>query len=226
MKKFNVVIVEDEPYIAQFHSQYLKETSRFNPIGIAHSIREAKSMISIMKPDLIILDNYLPDGKGIDLMQELATKDNPPNVIFVTAASDMHTVRKAIRTGAFDYQLKPISYDRLQDSLDRFLKYMGTMESTDSMSQKYVDQMFNYQAKPEHTIDTLPKGIDQLTLDKVKEVFSDPCVSHTADSILIEVGISKTTARRYLEFCALSGFLKAEIHHGKIGRPERRYSKK
>jgi len=226
MNVFNVLIVEDQLNIAEFHSEFLRQTHKFNAVGIAKNIREAKSMIAILKPDLVILDNYFPDGRGIELMKEINAKDNPPDIIFVTAASDMDTVSKAIRAGAFDYLLKPISYDRLEDSLGRYLGYRSTLASTDSVSQRYVDQMLNYQSGSVEADANLPKGIDQLTLNKIKEIFSDEEVVHTADSILIEVGISKTTARRYLEYCILSGFLQAEICHGKIGRPERHFRKK
>lgn len=226
MKVFNVLIVEDEPNIAEFHSEFIRQAPKFNAVGIAKNIREANSMIAIMKPDLVILDNYLPDGKGIELMKELSAKENPPNIIFVTAASDMDTVRKAIRAGAFDYLLKPISYDRLEDSLGRYSRYMSTLASTDSVSQKYVDQMLNYQSNPEEKFANLPKGIDQLTLDRIREIFSDVSTFHTADTLVVAAEVSKTTARRYLEYCTLSGFLKAELVHGKIGRPERRYRKK
>lgn len=226
MKVYDVLIVEDERNIADFHTEFLRQAPRFNAVGRAVNIKEAKSMITLMKPDLVVLDNYLPDGKGIDLMKELNAKETPPNVIFVTAASDMNTVRDAIRAGAFDYLLKPISYGRLEDSLNRYLRYMSTLTSMDSVSQKYVDQMLNYQASTENICDDLPKGIDPFTLNKIKDVFCDEQVVHTADSILVEAEISKTTARRYLEFCVLSGFLQAEICHGKIGRPERHYRKK
>ncbi len=226
MKSFNVLIVEDEPNIAEFHSEFFREAPRFNPVGIARNIREAKSMIATLKPDLIILDNYLPDGKGISLMKEMAAKESPTNIIFVTAANDMETVHKAIRAGAFDYLLKPISYDRLNNSLKRFLQYISTINSTDSVNQKYVDQMLNYQASPDEKLANLPKGIDQITLDLVKGIFKNDQITHTADTLVEAAEISKTTARRYLEFCTLSGFLKAELVHGKIGRPERRYRKK
>lgn len=226
MKVFNVLIIEDQSNIAEFHAEFLRQTKRFVAVGIAKNIREAKSMIAILKPDLVILDNYLPDGKGVELMKYINAKENPSDIIFVTAASDMETASKAIRAGAFDYLLKPISYDRLEDSLNRYLSYKSTLESTDSVNQKYVDLMLSYQSKTGETSEHLPKGIDQLTLDKIKEIFNDDQVVHTADSLVIEAEISKTTARRYLEYCILSGFLQAEICHGKIGRPERRFRKK
>ncbi|MDB1125109.1 response regulator [Vibrio algarum] len=226
MKVFNILIVEDEPNIADFHSTFFHRTPRLSPVGIARNIKEARSMIAILKPDLVIMDNYLPDGKGIDLMKELSRKENPPNVIFVTAASDMETVRNAIRAGAFDYLLKPISYDRLSDSIERFLKYMGTLESRELVSQRHVDQMLNFQANFDESRNNLPTGIDELTLNKIRDAFFDETVTHTADSLLEVTDISKTTARRYLDYCAMSGYLQAEINHGKIGRPERRYRKK
>lgn len=223
---YDVLIVEDESNIAEFHSQLLRDSPNFNPIGIAGNIKEAKSMLAIFKPDLVILDNYLPDGKGIDLMKMMLSTENPPNVIFVTAASDMETVKRAIRAGAFDYLLKPISYTRLSDSLGRFLKYMSTVRSTDSINQRYVDLMLNYQSKLNEDLNNLPKGIDQLTVDKIKSLFVEDNISHTAESLVDATEISKTTARRYLEYCVISGFLEAKINHGKRGRPERIYSKK
>lgn len=225
MECIDVLIVEDESNIAEFHSYYLQQTQRFRPIGIAKSITEAKSMIRILKPKLILLDNFLPDGKGIDLLKELTSAKPAPDVIFITAASDMETVREAVRCGVFDYLLKPISYDRLKDSLERYLKYSSSLLASDSVNQRHVDELFNFQSKTKQ-YEHLPKGIDELTLDKIKEAFEAPDIVHTAESLGKEIGISKTTARRYLEFSTASGLLEAEIQHGKVGRPERIYHKK
>lgn len=225
MECIDVLIVEDESNIAEFHSYYLQQTQRFRPIGIAKSIAEAKSMIRILKPKLILLDNFLPDGKGIDLLKELTSAKPAPDVIFITAASDMETVREAVRCGVFDYLLKPISYDRLKDSLERYLKYSSSLLASDSVNQRHVDELFNFQSKTKQ-YEHLPKGIDELTLDKIKEAFEAPDIVHTAESLGKEIGISKTTARRYLEFSTASGLLEAEIQHGKVGRPERIYHKK
>lgn len=225
MECIDVLIVEDESNIAEFHSYYLQQTQRFRPIGIAKSITEAKSMIRILKPKLILLDNFLPDGKGIDLLKDLTSAKPAPDVIFITAASDMETVREAVRCGVFDYLLKPISYDRLKDSLERYLKYSSSLLASDSVNQRHVDELFNFQSKAKQ-YEHLPKGIDELTLDKIKEAFEAPDIVHTAESLGKEIGISKTTARRYLEFSTASGLLEAEIQHGKVGRPERIYHKK
>ncbi|AWB00370.1 response regulator [Vibrio harveyi] len=225
MEIYDVLIVEDESNIADFHSYYLQQTQRFRPIGIAKSIAEARKMIQLLKPKLVLLDNYLPDGKGIDLLKDITAAKQSPDVIFITAANDMETVREGVRCGVFDYLLKPISYDRLTDSLERYLKYTSSLKANDNINQRHVDELFNFQSKSSH-MQALPKGIDELTLDKVTNAFDDGEVIYTAESLGNEVGISKTTARRYLEFLAAKGFLLAVIQHGKVGRPERVYQKK
>jgi two-component system response regulator CitB len=222
MNKFDVLIVEDELRIAELHAQFIRQHSRFNPVGIASTQAETRRMIRVLKPDLILLDNFMPDGLGIDLMREMLSDKNAPDVIFITAASDIETVREAVRCGTFDYLLKPIGYDRLQDTLQRYLRYRSSINAGDNVNQRHVDEMFNLQAR-EMTYRNLPKGIDELTLDKVKNAFISAEVFHTAESLGELIGISKTTARRYLEHCAALSFVYAEVMHGKVGRPERVY---
>lgn len=149
MELIDVLIVEDETSIADVHSFYLKQTARFRPVGVAQSINEARNMVRILKPKLIFLDNYLPDGRGIEFLKELTHQPQAPDVIFITAASDMETVREAVRCGVFDYLLKPIAYDRVQNSLERYLKYISSLRANDSVNQRHVDELFNFQAKTE-----------------------------------------------------------------------------
>jgi two-component system response regulator CitB len=228
MDSIDVLIVEDEVCIAELHAQFLRQTMRFRPVGIASNLNMARTMIRLNKPRLIILDNFLPDGLGIDLLRSIVAEksDNKPDVIFITASSEMDTVKEAMHCGCFDYILKPVSYDRLKDTLNRYLKYNSAINAFDNISQRHVDDLFNIQAR-EKSMTNLPKGIGELTLDKIKDVFNEHCgVKFTAERLGEEVGISKTTARRYLEYCSANGFLNAENEHGRVGRPERVYVKK
>ena len=102
MEIYNVLIVDDESNIAEFHADYLQQTQRFKPIGIARNLAETRKMIQLLKPQLVLLDNYLPDGKGIDLLKEMTTEKHTPDVIFITAANDIETVREGMRCGVFD----------------------------------------------------------------------------------------------------------------------------
>jgi len=225
MNLIDVLIVEDEVGIAELHAQFFRQTLRFNPVGIASNLVMARSMIRIHKPKLIILDNYLPDGRGVHLLREIVAdkKATQPDVILVTASSEMDTVKEALQCGCFDYLLKPISYERLQETLNRYLKYNCAIKAFDNISQRHVDDLFNMQVRDKGS-SRLPKGIGELTLDKIKQVFNDNLgLKFTAETLGSEVGISKTTARRYLEYCSASGFLMVENEHGRVGRPERVY---
>ncbi|WP_272660548.1 response regulator, partial [Providencia sp. PROV112] len=122
MIKIKILIVEDELLLAEMHSEYIKAYPACDKVWLAGNLAEARKMIEYMKPDLILLDNYLPDGKGIDLVHELIQERNNADIVFTTAASDMDTVSEAIRLGVFDYLVKPIAYERLGQTLDRYIQ--------------------------------------------------------------------------------------------------------
>lgn len=223
----DVLIVEDEENIAEFYSQYIqKKQPNFRPIGIAKNIAQAREMLPILKPELILLDNYLPDGQGSDLLKQLHFEKHRPDVIFITAASDMDTITDVVRSGVFDYLIKPITYDRLNESLTRYLKYRSSVKAKNTVNQRYLDKMLH--ATQFDEMQSEQKGIDPLTLTQVEGAFShlNSDEYHTADTLMGILHVSKTTARRYLEHCVSTQFLQAEICHGKVGRPERRYRRK
>ncbi len=224
MKIYDVLIVEDDYNLAQLHAEHISNHRNFNPVGITHTVKEALNMIRVFNPDLILLDNYLPDGNGINILKEIINKEKIPDVIFITAARDMIVAREVIRCGVFDYLVKPISYQRLDKSLNRFLNLKGTILSTDQVNQRYIDQIYNINMRKSHT-DRHPKGISSDTLEKIMNAFKDNEI-YTSDSLSDIVGVSKTTARRYLEYCASMNYLDAETVHGRVGRPERIYKSK
>ncbi|MFV0574707.1 MAG: response regulator [Vibrio sp.] len=227
MDLIDVLIVEDDEKIAQIHVEMLRQTQRFNPVAIAETLQMARVMVQVHKPSLIILDNYLPDGTGIEFFRELIADKSAHkiNVVLVTAADEIETVKDAMKLGCFDYLLKPVSYGRLQETLDRYLTLNNAMKAYENVEQRQIDELFNLQLR-EKQQNLLPKGIESLTLEKIKRVFSQNIgVKFTVEQLVQEIGISKTTARRYLEYCSANGLLTAENEYGKVGRPERVYVK-
>ncbi|EEM2504159.1 TPA: response regulator, partial [Salmonella enterica subsp. indica] len=69
MDKITTLIVEDEPLLAEILVDTLKQLPAFDVIGVADKQESAKKMIRLYQPQLILLDNFLPDGKGIDLIR-------------------------------------------------------------------------------------------------------------------------------------------------------------
>ncbi|XXN64033.1 response regulator [Enterobacter ludwigii] len=224
-KPLDVVIVEDEPHLADLHREYIEQNFHLRVVGIAATLAQARELIALHQPRLLLLDNFLPDGQGVTLIDDPLLKRFECSVIFITAASDMQTCSHAIRSGAFDYLLKPVFFHRLRASLERFMRLVQTMRQMKNVDQQALDKLFNL---PTSDAPSAPssKGIESITLDRVKAFFSaapDRCWS--VEQVVENVGISKTTGRRYLEYCVEIGFIGVEMQYGNIGHPRRLYRK-
>ncbi|EFE95953.1 Destabilizer of plasmid inheritance [Serratia odorifera] len=221
----DVLIVEDEPQLATLHAEFIENNFNLRVVAYATTLAEAKSQVISHQPRLILLDNYLPDGQGIELMEQPAVKTPGCSVIFITAASDMHTCSQAIRNGAFDYIIKPVSYKRLRNSLERFMQFVQTQRSFKVIDQSSVDALYNLQSK-QFSNEPSAKGIEPNTLERVQTLFvNQPDRALAVEDIVEQAGISKTTARRYLEYCANTQFVRVEMVYGNIGHPRRLYRK-
>lgn len=222
-KLIDVLIVEDEKELAQLHAELVSKHPRLRLVGIASSLADAQEQLESKRPQLMLLDNYLSDGKGITLISQSILACANCAVIFVTAASDMDTCSQAIRNGAFDYILKPVSWKRLNQSLERFVQFSEQQRVWKIIDQQNVDSLYKLQAK-NYPPDNSRKGIEENTLARVQKLFNDQTAHcFSVDEVVSETGLSKTTTRRYLEHCVETGFLNVEVLYGKIGHPRRLY---
>ena len=219
----DVLIVEDESELAQLHAELVGKHPRLRLAGIASTLAQAQQLLDELHPQLVLLDNYLPDGKGITLISDPLLVRANCSVIFITAASDMDTCSLAIRNGAFDYILKPVSWKRLSQSLERFVQFNEQQRVWKFVDQQNVDSLYQLQAR-NYRLDNGSKGIEEKTLTLVRNLFTD-CdkQGYSVDEVVSETGLSKTTTRRYLEHCVETGFLDVEMLYGKIGHPRRMY---
>jgi two-component system response regulator CitB len=223
MTILSLLIVEDEPQLAELLADYIKQHFNFHIVSIAGTLNEARMITRRYKPHLILLDNFLPDGRGIELIKHLVNENSTSRVVFITADNDMDTISEAIRLGVFDYLIKPVHYQRLHHTLSRFSRYVSSLRSSEQASQQHVDALFNMQSREWAEEAPAPlRGIEGNTLQKIRDLFTGES-SYTADSLARLLGSSKTTARRYLEHGVKERFLEAEVVYGRVGRPERVY---
>ncbi|NAX47980.1 response regulator [Photobacterium halotolerans] len=226
-----VVIAEDDPQNAEIQRRFVEKTPGFQVIGIAHGLDEARDLIDVFQPQLLLLDNQFPTGTGLELLRELRAESCHTDVILVTAATEVDTLRTAMRSGIFDYILKPVVFERLQSALFNFSAHLDKLSDMHSLVQSDVDGLLQPTSAadqpapqtPPATASRLPKGIDGLTLDKIRSVFTDPNINLNAEQVGQEIGASRTTARRYLEYLVSTDELSAEVSYGSVGRPERKY---
>ncbi|WP_432453749.1 MULTISPECIES: response regulator [unclassified Agarivorans] len=220
-----VLIVEDDQGIAEIHHQYLQRVSDFEVSGIALSIADAKIHIHAKPPQLILLDVYLPDGTGLELLKYIRSQDLAIDVMLLTAAKEAATLQEALRNGVFDYILKPVVFPRLQESLQNYRTYLQRLTQNSSFEQQDVDKLMPMSEGASGGAENkrrLPKGVDAVTLDKVRALFREHA-SLTAELAGKQIGSSRTTARRYLEYLVSCNELSPEVAYGAVGRPERVY---
>ncbi len=226
MEPIQVLIVEDDERVSEIQRLFTEKVKGFSVIGIAHTISGAEEMLKILKPDLVLLDIYFPVGNGIDLLWKIRSEFRSTDVILITAAKEVNILQEAIRGGVFDYILKPIVFNRFQKTMHKFLEYRNRIADIKTIDQKDVDGLL-HPANPDVTNDnSMPKGIDAITLEKVIEVMNNLNEEGiSAEKVGTLVGVSRTTARRYLEYLVSGGVVCADLSYGTVGRPERIYLK-
>ncbi|MBK4207785.1 response regulator [Bacillus licheniformis] len=226
MKALQVFIVEDDIRNADIHQKLISKIDGFSVIGIAENFQDAKDLLPDVKPDLVLLDIFLPDGSGMELLWLIRQTLRHTDVMMITAAKEVEYVEQAIRAGAVDYLIKPIMFSRLKETLLNYRSYRLKVNEMSSIDQTDVDSLMAKRrsiTKEQIAKADYPKGIDGLK--KVAGVLnkSENSDGITAESLGRTIGVSRTTARRYLEFLAAEKHVKTELYYGTVGRPERRY---
>lgn len=219
----NVMIAEDDFRVADIHEQFLQQIQNITVVAKAQSAKETIHLVSQHQPDLLLLDVYLPDQLGVDLLPTLQAKSPLMQVILITAATEKEIFVRALQQGVTDYLVKPITFERLQTAVKKAESLKAWFNDQKPINQEVADQFFQKQiSSPERDV-VLPKGIDQLTLEKVQTLLSQQTEGYTAEAFGKKFGASRTTSRRYLEYLISVGKAKAELEYGIVGRPERKY---
>ena len=224
MDNLSVVIAEDDPKIAEIQSRFIDKIEGFEVVGVGNTIAESEEIIDVFRPDLVLLDVFFPDGNGVDLLWKIRRLYKNIDVIFITAAKEVSTLQDAIRGGAFDYVLKPMTFSRFQSTLTKFHDHRHRFTEITKLDQTEVDQIIHPAQDSMETDVRMPKSINPLTLERVEEeVLKLDSAGVNAEDIGLQIGISRTTARRYLEFLVSKGTVRPSLVYGSVGRPERLY---
>jgi response regulator of citrate/malate metabolism len=216
------LVVDDDAMTASIHRSYVERVPGFEVVGEAHTGRGALELVRELRPDLLLLDIYLPDLSGLDVLRTLREPGRPHvDVIAVTAAKDVATLRTAIHGGVIHYLVKPFFFDTLRERLEGYAALHGRLERLREPDQHDIDHVFSLLRS--HGRHGLPKGISAPTLETVVEALQRSEGEMTAVELAESTGISRGTARRYLEYLALTGAVELSLRYGSTGRPEHKY---
>lgn len=229
-ESIRTLIVEDDPMVMEVNKGFVEATGGFEIVGLARSGTEALELMAAVHPQLVILDIFLPDMDGLQTLAEIRKRNDPIDVILVTAARDSETVHKVFRYGAIDYIMKPFKFDRFKSALESYRTLRRTL-TKDLLDQEEIDRhlsakrLVTESSGPElHAQEEpLPKGLNEITLKQVLLFLLKQSHALSAEEVAEGVGLARVTARRYLDFLEKAGKVKLEIQYGSVGRPINRY---
>ncbi len=218
---FRVVVVDDDFRVASLHRSVVEHVSGFEVVAEAHSGTEALQLVRDTTPDLVLLDLYLPDIPGLEVLRRLTgSADDTVDVIVITAARDAASIEEAVRRGALYYLVKPFSSQVLMERLSMYASMKQRIEALAEADQDEVDTIYSMLRTGGSR--QLPKGHSPQTLGLIVETLRSAGEALTAEEVAYRTGVSRPTAHRYLSHLARIGRVRLEFRYGS-GRPEHLY---
>lgn len=216
----NLILIEDDPMVLSVNEGFVKAIDGFTVVEKSFSAQEGLTLVEKLCPDLLLLDVYLPDGNGLEVLQEIRRRDLPTDVIMITAAHDVDTIQQVLRYGAVDYIIKPFKFERLKKALEDYKNMKYQFNFSTKMAQEDLDRLRNQRPLNQ---EPLPKGLNEFTLKQVYLFLTKAKQWVSAEEVGEGIGLSRVTARRYLEHLTKEGQIQFEIQYGSIGRPIHKY---
>lgn len=220
-----VMIVEDDPMVREINSKFLKRVEGFTLYKAVANLEDAKKFIEGKKPDLILLDVYLPKENGVDLLKWVRSQEIDIDVILITADKSMERVQEAFRYGVVDYLIKPFSFERFKESLNQFKERYYKFKGNDVIEQKDLDKLISSPNSSQNEED-FAKGLNKYTYRSIwDEIEKNNFEGFTAEALAEKLGIARVTVRRYLEYMEKESKVEKVVEYGKVGRPQHKYHK-
>jgi two-component system CitB family response regulator len=216
------LVVDDDYRVADLHCAYVERLDDFDVVGRAHTGASALQSVDQLRPDLVLLDIYLPDISGLEVLQRLREDGRPPvDVIAITAAREVDSLRAAMRGGVVHYLIKPFLFPTFEEKLLSYSAAHQRMRRIGTAEQGDVDRIFSTLRSAR--TESLPKGLSDSTLDLIIQVLGKSQSGLAAAAVADEAGVSRVTARRYLDHLCQLGRAELALRYGGPGRPEHRY---
>jgi response regulator of citrate/malate metabolism len=217
------LVVDDDFMAASVHREFTERVPGFVVVGEATTGAEALELISLLQPDLVLLDVYLPDLSGIEVLRRLrATAQAHVDVIAITSAKDVNVLREAMHLGVVHYIVKPFTFTTLRERLETYATLKTRLDRLERAEQAEIDRLYSLLRTPDSR-ESLPKGISAPTLAHVVGILRDAGEGLSSAELAARANLSQGIARRYLKFLAGSGMVNLTLRYATAGRPEHIY---
>ncbi|MFI5617224.1 response regulator [Streptomyces sp. NPDC051567] len=218
----DVLVVDDDFMVASVHRTFVDRVEPFRVVGTANTGEQAITAVGRLRPDLVLLDLYLPDMFGLDVIPRLRTAGHDCDVMVISASREAEAVRRSVRQGVVNYLLKPFDFEDLRPRLERYAAQRNSLLTTVVRGQADVDRVLTGAGLPTSSV-ALPKGMSVETAGLIERTLCGAEGTLSAAECAARTGISRVSARRYLEHFHDTGRAEVSLRYGAAGRPERRY---
>lgn len=228
-------VIDDDREVAGVHTGFLMAHGGFEVVGVAYTGADGLELISSRRPELVLLDIHLPDLSGIEVLRAARNlTGDPVDIIAITAARELETVRAAMAGGVLHYLVKPFNSKVLLERLDQYVAHRRSIiehsaGNSPALDQAVIDRLLGPAHEPHPNAGmksqaALPKGLSMPTLEAViGDIRANPEGS-SASEVALRLGLARVSARRYLEYLVSREQAKITPRYGAAGRPEKRYA--
>jgi len=217
-----VLVVDDDYHVAHVHARSVAAIDGYSVVGEAHSGSAALELIASTTPDLLLLDMYLPDCTGLELVRRISTtSEQIPDFLLLTAARDIESIRTAMQLGAFYYLVKPFTFAALREQLRAYSSWVERLTKAPEADQHDVDTLYSLRGAQ-------PRGASKArtlepTMARVLDIVTSAAAPLSATEVADALGASRPTAQRCLAELARNQLIDLDLAYGTTGRPRHRY---
>lgn len=220
-----IVIIEDDPMVLEVNKQFVEQLESFIVIGTAETGADGIELVQRLRPDIVLLDIFLPDMDGIQVLKQIRLEEIPTDVILLTAARDNQHVQEGFRYGVIDYLIKPFRFERFRETLERVYFQQRRLRLVDKFNQEELDGWKTGGSSPvtPEVPTMLPKGLNEWTLNQIVSHVKSRSEPESAEEVAEGTGLARVTVRRYLEYMVRLQQVELHVQYGSVGRPVNRY---
>lgn len=218
------VIADNSLDLQRKYALALSRTRNFRLKEAVNSGPELEACLERGNVHLVLLDFYLGGWDGLFSLRQARVRHPRVDWLILSHGTDRDTVRGCICLGVFDYLIKPFSIDRLEKALDSYHQYyQGLTQRTNPWHQKDLDMIFSLRGRFSGSQDVVPKGIQSKLLDRLRVCMTGGADTLSASQAGVALGVSRSTARRYMEYLVENGEATVEYEISSVGRPVKLY---
>ncbi len=184
LQNYTIVVIEDDPLVNKTVKDIL--TSKYNRVFSYLNPSEALNDLSILSPDLILLDIFLGPYNGLEILEQLRQQGYTIPVIIMTAFSDIKMAVRAMKLGAEDFIVKPLDLEQLEVSVAKALQNYDLRRQVDILTERLIEE------QPSEIIGNCEQIKKVLSIAKI--------VAPTDSTVLIvgETGTGKELLAKYI----------------------------